>query len=393
MSPVRLQERITSLDVLRGISLIGIFIVNMISFHSPMFYYNPYEWWEKADATWYMMIDIFVQASFYPIFAMMFGYGLMIMWQRAQQRGVSFQKIGIRRMLALLVIGIIHAFFIWSGDILILYALIGFLLLLMLKWSGKTLMIVGLSIFLLPQLLLSALMVLLSLLDPKMAAFWKDFESIQHSIARYSNGTFWEVMQQRWADWTTANSPETAIFILLMILPMMMIGAGASKLRWLQTAQENKNKWLIILFISLPLGIFIKALPYMIKPNISYTFIQDMVGGPILGFAYVAIIVLLMNIPVMVKVMRPFAKAGRMSLTVYITQSIIATLIFYSYGLGLYGQVTLRQGTLLAIGIYVLQLIFAELWFTKYKYGPLEKLLRLMTYGKTAVVQSSKNNK
>ncbi len=173
----------------------------------------------------------------------------------------------------------------------------------------------------------------------------------------------------------------------------MMIGAGASKLRWLQTAQENKNKWLIILFISLPLGIFIKALPYMIKPNISYTFIQDMVGGPILGFAYVAIIVLLMNIPVMVKVMRPFAKAGRMSLTVYITQSIIATLIFYSYGLGLYGQVTLRQGTLLAIGIYVLQLIFAELWFTKYKYGPLEKLLRLMTYGKTAVVQSSKNNK
>ncbi len=71
-------------------------------------------------------------------------------------------------------------------------------------------MIVGLSIFLLPQLLLSALMVLLSLLDPKMAAFWKDFESIQHSIARYSNGTFWEVMQRRWADWTTANSPETS---------------------------------------------------------------------------------------------------------------------------------------------------------------------------------------
>lgn len=79
--------------------------------------------------------------------------------------------------------------------------------------------------------------------------------------------------------------------------------------------------------------------------------------------------------------MRPLAKAGRMSLTIYIMQSLIATTIFYSYGLGLYGQINLLTGTLLALGIFAVQLIFAELWLSKFNQGPLEILWRKITYG------------
>ena len=78
----------------------------------------------------------------------------------------------------------------------------------------------------------------------------------------------------------------------------------------------------------------------------------------------------------------PLGKAGRMSLTTYIMQSVIATLIFYGYGFGLYGQVSLWTGTVMAFGIFVLQVIFAEIWLAKFKMGPIEKLWRIGTYGR-----------
>ena len=91
------SERIHSLDVLRGVSLLGILLINMISFHSPFSYYNPYEWWKYDNLVVYTWLDIFVQASFYPIFALMFGYGMGIMWERALLKGVSFMKMSISR--------------------------------------------------------------------------------------------------------------------------------------------------------------------------------------------------------------------------------------------------------------------------------------------------------
>lgn len=387
MKPTKVQERILSLDVLRGVSLLGIFLVNIMAMHSPWQYYNPIEWWEYEDATLYAWLDVLVQGSFYPIFAMMFGYGLMIMWQRSQERGISFGKIGVRRLLALLFIGIIHAFLIWSGDILINYALFGLILLSMLRLSGKLLIWLGMGIFLLVQIPMSGLMLLAAVFEPKEMTFWMDITSVTNSINFYSSGSFIEIMGQRFADWYMVNGPQNIFFLLFMILPMMMIGAGASKLQWLQNAQEQKVKWLVILLLSLVVGLPIKLLPYLIEPNLGYMVIQDMLGGPILGFAFAALIVLLMTNKQIAKVLKPFATAGRMSLTIYLSQSIIGTLIFYSYGLGLYNQISLVNGTLLALAIYVLQVVFAEIWFTKFRYGPVEKLWRTMTYGRKAVAR------
>ncbi|MFK4998180.1 DUF418 domain-containing protein [Bacillus sp. N9] len=110
MEPIRSDQRIQSLDVLRGIALFGILLVNMISFHSPFSYYNPYEWFKTTDLTVYSWMDIFVQGSFYPIFAMMFGYGMVIIQERAASKGVSFWKVSIRRLIVLLIFGIVHAF-------------------------------------------------------------------------------------------------------------------------------------------------------------------------------------------------------------------------------------------------------------------------------------------
>lgn len=380
--PTQADERISSLDVLRGFSLLGIFLINMMSFESPILYYDPYQWWKDADQTLFKWIQILVQASFYPIFAMMFGYGLILLKTRTVKKGMSFRKISVRRLFVLLIIGIIHAFLIWSGDILINYAIFGLLLLLMLKWSGRLLLMVGGIIFLIPNLFFGLILMVSSILSPNDVTMYSDIVSVTKSMETYVSGSYWEITVQRFLDWYMVNGPANIFFLLFSILPLMMIGAGAAKLKWLQKANVEKKKWFIILIISLLIGLFLKSLPVLVDENLAYQYIQQSLGGPILSLAYVSLIILLMTNPFARRLLKPFAAAGRMSLTIYLTQSIVGTLIFYSYGLGLYSKLTLGTSMLLAIIIFVIQVVLAEIWFLKFKYGPLEKVWRYLTYGK-----------
>lgn len=382
---VGLSNRIQSLDVLRGLSLLGILVINMISFHSPFGYYNPYEWWQYGDLAVFTWLDIFVQASFYPIFAMIFGYGMVIMQKRSALKGISFYKISIRRLIVLLVIGILHAFFVWHGDILITYAIMGLVLLLLMKLSGTMLMTIGAVVYIIPQLFLSGMLVIISMIDVSALGDFTDIVALQQAETTYATGTFWEITQQRFIDWSVNNNIGGFIVYLIMILPLMMIGAGAAKKQWLEKANKQKKGWAILLVITLPIGLLIKMLPFYIEPSMSLQYVQDMLGGPILSFAYIAIAVLLMTNKYVVQILKPLASAGRMSITIYLTQSIVGTFIFYQYGLGLYGEMSMQTGTLLAITIFIIQVILAEIWLWKFKQGPVEKVWRLLTYGRTKI--------
>lgn len=354
----------------------------MISFHSPFGYYNPYEWWEYSDLTLFAWLDVLVQASFYPIFAMMFGYGMSIMQRRSAIRGISFWQISIRRLTVLFVIGVIHASLIWYGDILITYALMGFVLLLFLRLQGPALLGIGACLYLIPQLLISSIFLINTLLDSVNLTEFTDVAGLQQAEIVYSTGSFLEITAQRISDWVTLNFSGGIILYFFLVLPMMMIGAGAGKLMWLERAKENWKKWLLVVLITLPLGIGAKIIPFLHEPTMSLQYIQDVIGGPLLGIAYVAIIILLMTSDRLARLLRPVGSAGRMSITLYLTQSLVGTFIFYGYGFGLYGHITLETGTWLAIALYVVQVVFAHLWLSKYRQGPVEKLWRLFTYGK-----------
>ncbi|MBW3112007.1 DUF418 domain-containing protein [Bacillus sp. MCCB 382] len=391
MSPIEQTERIVSLDVIRGFSLLGIIIINMISFHSPFLYLDPYTWWKTPeDVTLYPWIDVLVQASFYPLFAMMFGYGLGIQQQRAMDKGTSFYSFGIRRLLVLLGIGCIHAFLIWSGDILINYAMFGLVLLIFMRLSGKGLMWLGGILFLLPQTFFSILLVLMTFADPTGVTQYTNISALQDSVAAYASGSFSSIMGQRFEDWYIVNSPDNLLFLLLSILPMMMIGAGASKLRLLEKVSTYKKMWMVTGGSTLLLGVAIKSLPLLIESNFAYSYIQDFLGGPFLSVSYAIILSLLLLNQKIMKWSKPLASVGKMSLTNYLMQSIIGTLIFYSYGFGLYGEVTLTTGTMLAVGIYVIQVILSEIWLSKFQYGPVEKLWRVLSYGRRNVGEKGK---
>ncbi|MCA0149006.1 MULTISPECIES: DUF418 domain-containing protein [Rossellomorea] len=388
LSPIEQSERIVTLDVIRGFSLLGIFIINMISFHSPFLYLDPYTWWKTPeDTALFPWIDVLVQASFYPLFAMMFGYGLGIQQQRATMKGTSFYLFGVRRLLILLGIGCIHAFLIWSGDILINYAVFGLILLGFMRLSGKGLMWLGGILFLMPQLFFSILLVLMTFSDPTGVTNYTNIAALQDSVAAYASGSFSSIMEQRFQDWYIVNSPDNLLFLLLSILPMMMIGAGASKLQLLSKVRKHKKVWMITGGCTLLVGIIIKSLPLLIESNFAYSYIQDFLGGPFLSVSYAIILSLLLLNEKMMKWSKPFASVGKMSLSNYLMQSIIGTLIFYSYGFGLYGEVTLTTGTMLAVGIYVIQVILSEIWLSKFQYGPVEKLWRVLSYGRRNVVK------
>ncbi|MEB6550922.1 DUF418 domain-containing protein [Heyndrickxia sporothermodurans] len=381
--PTQFFERISSLDGLRGFSLLGIFLINMMSYESPILYYNPKEWWQGTDQSLYNWIELFVQASFYPIFAMLFGYGLVLIRNRTIEKGGEFKKIAVKRLFILLIIGIIHAFLIWSGDVLINYAIFGFILIFLLKLSGKSLMIIGLSLFVIPNLFFSLYLMIITLVSSQDMSMYTDIMNLTKSMDIYSSSNYWNITVQRFKDWMLVNGSSNIIFILFSVIPLMMIGAGAAKLKWLQSAQSERKKWLFILIISLPLGLFLKSLPMFVDSNLAFKYIEQSLGGTILSFAYVAIIALFMSYKWTGRLLKPFAAAGRMSLTIYITQSIVGTFIFYGYGLGLYIKLTLGTSMLLAIGIFIIQVVLAEIWFMKFKYGPLEKIWRYFTYGKS----------
>ncbi len=379
LKPTMLQERIATLDILRGISLLGILLVNMFAFYSPLPYIDLASWFTTpSDIVWYQNLDIYVQSSFYPLFAMLFGYGLAMQWQKAQSREQNFYTIGLRRLSVLFVFGILHAVLIWWGDILMMYAFCGVFLLLFLRLRPIWLLSIG--------IIINGVMQAFMLLVVGFINFntrvdeYLDITSVEKAITAYGTGNWVDAFMQRLTDLSVQAGIGMWFVSLFTILPFMLIGAAASKWRLVERAKELKWVWLILTIAGLTIGIFVKSLPIMHTRTYLFDYLKVYIGGPILSVGYIGLIVLLCLIPIVPKLLSPFAKIGRMSLTMYILQSIIGTCLFYRFGFGWYGKVSISTGVLIAVGIIVVQMIVAEIWLTKWKQGPLEAIWRKLTY-------------
>ncbi|MFB7640405.1 DUF418 domain-containing protein, partial [Peribacillus butanolivorans] len=166
MVPLQESKRIVSIDILRGLAILGIFLVNMPSFHSPLLYIDGVErWTEGWDRILYRFSDIVAQASFYPLFAFLFGFGAIILAVRCEEKGVSFPFLYMKRLFFLLMLGCIHAFAIWHGDILINYAIFGFAFLLFYKVRGKNLILLGSFFYVIPFAILGSLFLIIGVFD------------------------------------------------------------------------------------------------------------------------------------------------------------------------------------------------------------------------------------
>lgn len=381
--PTQLNERVTTIDIIRGFSLLGILLVNIFGFYLPQPYISLNDWFTEAvDIIWHQVLDIYVQSSFYPLFSMLFGYGLAMQYMKAQQKGTNFYKFAPKRLIILLIIGLMHAFLIWWGDIIAMYAFCGFFVLALIRCNSWML----LAISLLLQGIIHGLYLLMfslsGMINEEMSGTAVDIQSVQNAVTAYSTGGYMEAFMQRLHDLSLQMSVSMWFSSLFIILPFMLMGAATAKWRLIERAKELKGLWIFLAIAFTAAGLFIKSAP----SNFSYTYLlyylKVYVGGPMLSVGYIAIVVLLCMFPLLLKGLSPIAKIGRMSMTMYILQSVICTTLFYNYGFGLYGKIDVPTAVYIVLGIYAIQVIIAELWLSKFKQGPLEAAVKRLTYGK-----------
>ncbi len=394
--PTQAANRIISLDILRGFALLGILIMNMISFAMPGAHYlNPMVegMLEGSDKWAFYFSQLFANQKFMSLFSMLFGAGIILMTQRIEQQGKSAATRHYFRNFWLLLFGLFHAYIIWHGDILVQYALCSIWLFWFRKKSVKTLFIWA-TIFLIISLLLS---VGSGLSIPYMSATevtelcssWQPTpDYLLQETAAYK-GTWWEHFPYRAK---AAFGLETFIFVFGLgwqITGLMLIGMGLFKAKVL-TAEKSlsfyKKMTFSGLIIGLALGIYGLMENYVRNWSCDYSFLLgsqwNFLGSIPMALGYIGLIMWLCKsdfIQVLQKWLAPF---GRMALTNYLMQSILATLLFYGFGFGLFGTVGRAEQWYYIIGIWIFQIGFSKWWLGHFRFGLFEWLWRSLTYWK-----------
>jgi uncharacterized protein len=396
--PVAAPERIQAIDLLRGWALLGILTVNMEFFAWPLSYMIfPQNWSNPWDAAVETAVKIFAQGKFYTLFSTLFGLGFSFFLLKGERSGTSSLGTYIRRILVLLVIGAIHGYLIWMGDILLLYAVMAFPLLLFRKAKPKTLLVWAAVLVMVPVTMMLA-GAIAKASDPKAAADIQKsidennarFKRMEASgLATYPTGTFAEVTRQRALEFNSMWS--FMAFFGPGVLAMFLMGLYIGRKGYLHHAAQHLPLFRKVLVIGALIGIPASIYAVWASHNTNMMGPSFMgagmafagaFGNPALSYAYAAALLILYHRAGWAARLHPVVCAGRMALTNYLMQSLICTFIFYSHGLGMYGKIGPAYLPLIVLAIYSIELAWSPWWLKRFHFGPAEWLWRTLTYGK-----------
>lgn len=400
IQPTRKHDRIDLLDILRGFALLGILVVNMAIFSFPflaLFTGTP-RGEGVVDRVSEFLVLALATGKFYPLFSFLFGLGMWMQIERVEAAGGRPGRFMVRRLMILLGLGLMHALLIWNGDILFIYALVGLVALLFRRLQPRTLLIWVAVLFGLP-IVLGLGFTALGLLfggsttgasgeTDQFMAMISDLE--QRAIAIYGSGSWGEIFVWRALEWIAATVFYFFSGNVLQILAFFLIGMYVGKRRLVQHLYEQPAAQRRLPFGGMCLAIGLVAnlaLAWLViygnLDSILVGLLQQVlfIAAPILTYGYVGMIIGLTRSDTWRHWLQPLAAAGRMALSNYIAQSLICTFIFYSYGLGLFGQVGAFNGLLLSFVIWLVQLGLSVVWLRFFQYGPLEWVWRSLTYG------------
>ncbi|EZX23249.1 DUF418 domain-containing protein [Mammaliicoccus sciuri] len=371
------KQRIFSIDALRGFSLLGILLMNILTFAYPYQIINPFEFFQHQDGAWFKISSLFIIASFYPIFAFLFGYGLSIMYQNSLDKGLNYYPMITRRLLFLLLLGIIHGVFIFYGDILSTYALLGLIAIIFVRLKPQYTLValsIGICIFVLLYLLP---MILLK--DVTQIESFVGLQELERVNNILSSADYVSIIgfNLKYFGMNIANAILVGPF---SILPIMLFGIYAHQINWFNKIKQHKNLYMVIGVVVLILGLAIKMIQIVLEGSVTSQLMSQMIGGPIVALSYIMFFVILCEDQTARKILTPLQSIGKLSLTTYIMQSVICIIIFYGVGFNFYGKLPVLNIYIIGIVIYFVQLIVSYLYLMKFKQGPLEKLWRKVTY-------------
>lgn len=372
-------SRVELIDSLRGFSLLGILIVNMLNFQYDYDFEKMFDssFWGQEFGVY--VTEILFQGSFYPIFSFLFGYSFIKLIESTKAKGLNTNAIVVRRGFGLIVLGMLHYIFIWNGDILLYYGACTFFLMMFLSSRIKT------------MLIWSGVLGALSLVVvPYMMKLVYGTDELLTDV--YAKGAYGDILLSR----ITVEDDMLIVTIILAIVsitlmpilgflfgtisvgPFALLGMAIGKKGHL--TEEDRGMayrkgwvWVIVIGLALKCATFIDA---------PWSELVITLGAYVLAIGYIQAFIVFYYSKAAEGLKHLLAGLGRLSLSNYLAQSIICTTIFYSYGLGLFGQMGSMFGLLLAVGLYTAQLFISYLYLKKWRRGPVEWMMGKWVYWK-----------
>jgi len=391
--PTTPQTRMVALDALRGFALLGILIVNILSFSGISS--TGQEWTGAADQAVLRLIQIFVSSKFLSLFAMLFGIGFAIQISRLKSRTNSYSWIYGRRLLILFGIGAIHLL-LDPAEVLAVYSICGGLLLLFRHSSAKVLVFWALLLMTLPHLhtaIVSTPAWAEAFPEPQQNSqqIWNPYAE-ESGINARSQGNLSDVLSSN-LQFTVTRFTSTWVSYLWMSvpLPLMIIGYLIGRQKILERIDDQlfllRKAFLYGLATGVAgtlfgLALFDRAALAGWNPWIAFAgSLFYVFSACLMAIAYGAGIVLVAQRNFESRIFASLQAVGQMALTNYLLQTLISTTLFYNYGLGWYGKFGPSVIVLIAIAIYLFQVAVSMLWVRRFRFGPAEWIWRSLTYG------------
>ena len=389
--PINLKNRIHSLDLIRGFAVLGILIMNITSFSQiSMAYMNPTigDGLEGYNQYFHGFNFIFADTRFMSIFSMLFGAGVVLFTQRIEAKGKRVAALHYKRMFWLLFFGLIHAYFIWVGDILVAYAICGSLVFFFRKKSIRTLFIMAIILFLIP--IIFNFMTFYGMPADELESTFAFFHPSTEEIASQTQamrGSYLKQMPLRMEEAMGLQSVVFMIEIFWRTSAMMLLGMILYR-KGILSADKSTAYYKKMIWVGFVPGLIISSIglgqvyasewsgAYVMNIGANYKFLS----GLFMALGYIGLVIWIYKKGIFKKFQNRLQAAGRMAFTNYIGMSVICTLIFNGHGLGLFGTLDRLQQFLIVIAVWIVILIISPLVLKNYRFGPLEWLWRKLTY-------------
>jgi uncharacterized protein len=396
--PVTQQERIQSIDVIRGFALMGILVINIQGMAMPWTAVegNPASYGDLSGVNFvvWLIASLFFYMKMVNIFSMLFGVGLIIMCERWEARNATTLPFYYRRNFMLLLIGTFHAYLVWDGDILFIYAWCAFVVYWFRKFSPLWLLIFGIGIYLI-EFGVDTLEYyhVLSMSPDQLQQWTRDYWDqpfyIQETIAGY-RGDFWSNLTTRMA---ITSYWHLNLFVLgyYWAHPLGMMMMGMALYKWRVFSGKHSNSFyrnMVILGFGVGLAITGYGIFRTVQSDwdgivgmfIGYRLL--FLSAPLISLGWVGLIVWIYKSGYLTNLTKRFAAAGQMALTNYLMQTVIGTTLFYGFGFGWYGSLDRWHLMGITLMIWIFQLTVSPIWLNYFRFGPVEWLWRTLTYWK-----------
>ena len=395
--PVTVKERIQSIDVLRGVALLGILAMNIQDFSMiGSAYLNPTSYGDFRGwnyAVWYVCM-LFADLKFMSIFSMLFGAGILLMTSRIEASGRRAGPIHYRRMGWLALFGCLHGYLLWPGDILFTYALCGMVAYLARRWKPRTLILSGLIYVAVASILFAGSYATFphwpkKTIDQMKDQMWSPSPAAKaKELAIYRSG--WLVEEKDRAIQNVGMQIQGNIFMAFWrAYGCMLIGMGLFKLG-IFSAKAPARLYGRFIALGLVIGIPIVAFGvqrefadgWQLRPGFFLDTQYNYWASLLVCLFWIGLVMLLCQKAWLPGLRRRLGAVGRMAFTNYLTHTFVCTFLFYGWGLGLFGKLTRVQQFGVVLVIWIFQLLISPWWLDRFQFGPFEWIWRSLTYWK-----------